>query len=243
MHSSACSICCPACAFGWPSCCPPTAWQVCMRTVPAAIRAYICTWVSLINIVRLERTLSFHIFIRPSLSHLAGYMLLYLTAMQAIAQFATHAFNTSTVATLLTGLLVLATSTAGGFAVHLAQLPSYWQWVQLVSPQRWLLPLLAADEYSAETLANTAGQQLCRNKQVEMTKRNPMISRRLRTYPLRFSVTRSNTRRSSYSIRARRRTVLPYSPTISYSARIMFCCWATAKAVAAAAATTSRRPL
>lgn len=96
-------------------------------------------------------------------------MLLYLTAIQAIAQFSAHLFNSRRAAALLTGLLVLATSTAGGFAVHLGQLPGHWRWVQLVSPQRWLLPLLAADEYSAETLANTAGQQLCRNKQVSET--------------------------------------------------------------------------
>lgn len=93
-------------------------------------------------------------------------MLLYLTAIQAIAQLASHLCNTRTAAALLTGCLVLGTSLAGGYAVHLGQLPAHWQWAQLVSLQRWLLPLLTADEYSAETLANTAGQQLCRNKQV-----------------------------------------------------------------------------
>lgn len=98
----------------------------------------------------------------------SGYMLLYLTVVQSTAQLSAHLFPTKTASAVFTGLLVLATTYAGGFTIHLRQLPAYLSWTQTISPQRWLLPLLIADEYSADTLANTAANQLCRNKQVSV---------------------------------------------------------------------------
>ncbi|GAB0093647.1 ATP-binding cassette sub-family G member 8 [Sergentomyia squamirostris] len=96
-----------------------------------------------------------------------GYMLLYLMAIQALALFSTHFFSTKTSASVFTGLILLAISSVGGYSIHSASIPSYWTWIQSLSPERWLLPVLAEDEYSAETIANTAGLQLCRNKQVQ----------------------------------------------------------------------------
>lgn len=93
-------------------------------------------------------------------------MLLYLTVIQSITQFASHTLSSKTASSVLTVLIVLVFTSVGGYLIHLMQVPYYWQWMEIISPQRWLLPLLAADEYSQETLANTAGQQLCRNKQV-----------------------------------------------------------------------------
>lgn len=93
-------------------------------------------------------------------------MLLYLTVIQSIAQFSSHLLSTKMSATALTVLIILAVTSTGGYLLHLSQVPVYWSWTELISPQRWLLPLLTADEYSQETLTNTAGQQLCRNKQV-----------------------------------------------------------------------------
>ncbi|XP_059619535.1 ATP-binding cassette sub-family G member 8 isoform X1 [Phlebotomus argentipes] len=96
-----------------------------------------------------------------------GYMLLYLMAIQALALFGTHFFSTKTSAGVFTGFVMLAVSSVGGYSIHSASIPSFWKWVELLSPERWLLPVLAEDEYSAETIANTAGLQLCRNKQVQ----------------------------------------------------------------------------
>lgn len=95
-------------------------------------------------------------------------MLLYLTIVQSMAHLSAHIFPTKTLSSVFTGLLVLITTYPGGISIHISQIPSYWSWTQLISPQRWLLPLLVLDEYSVETLANTAANQLCRNKQVQM---------------------------------------------------------------------------
>lgn len=93
-------------------------------------------------------------------------MLLYLLVMQSIALFSTHICRTKTSASVLTILFVLIITSVGGYSVHLANIPNYWTWFEYISPQRWLLPVLLTDEYSAETIANTAVQHLCRNKQV-----------------------------------------------------------------------------
>lgn len=190
----------------------------------AVIRAFIYTWVSNLYLylpVFTTTSLKPIICIAP---YCSGYMLLYLTAIQAIAQLASHCCNTRTAAALLTGCLVFGASLAGGYTVHLSQLPVHWQWAQLVSPQRWLLPLLTADEYSSETLANTAGQQLCRNKQVRMRESVSCIIRLLINLTGTIE-NRCNTRKSSYSIRVRRPTAPPFWPTCCCNHSITFCCW------------------
>lgn len=93
-------------------------------------------------------------------------MLLYLTVIQSMARLVAHMLPTTTASAVCIALLVLVSTYCGGYSIHLRQIPTYWNWIQTVSPQRWLLPLLVADEFSAETLANTAANQLCRNKQV-----------------------------------------------------------------------------
>ncbi|XP_026851165.1 ATP-binding cassette sub-family G member 8 isoform X1 [Drosophila persimilis] len=96
-----------------------------------------------------------------------GYMLLYLTLVQTLALFCAHLFPCKVSASIVNGLISLALASVGGYLVHPQNLAKFWSWLQLVSPERWLLPVLVQDEYSAETLANSAGLQLCRNKQVQ----------------------------------------------------------------------------
>ncbi|EDW84740.1 uncharacterized protein Dwil_GK14275 [Drosophila willistoni] len=96
-----------------------------------------------------------------------GYMLLYLTLIQTLALFCAHLLPCMVSASIINSLISLALASVGGYLVHPYNLSKFWSWLQLVSPQRWLLPVLVQDEYSAETLANSAGLQLCRNKQVQ----------------------------------------------------------------------------
>lgn len=96
----------------------------------------------------------------------AGYMLLFLTVLQMLTLFCTHLLMTRTAATILLTLFVLAIASVGGYVVHIGEIPSYLWWSESLSPERWLLPVIMADEFSQETLSNTAGQQLCRNKHV-----------------------------------------------------------------------------
>ncbi|TDG48167.1 hypothetical protein AWZ03_005342 [Drosophila navojoa] len=96
-----------------------------------------------------------------------GYMLLYLTLIQTLALFCAHLLPCKVSASLVNALLSLTLAAVGGYLVHPRNLSKFWSWLQQASPQRWLLPVLVQDEYSAETLANSAGLQLCRNKQVQ----------------------------------------------------------------------------
>ncbi|XP_033162111.1 ATP-binding cassette sub-family G member 8 isoform X2 [Drosophila mauritiana] len=96
-----------------------------------------------------------------------GYMLLYLTLIQTLALFCAHLLPCKVSASIVNGLISLAVASVGGYLVHPQNLAQFWSWLQFVSPERWLLPVLVQDEYSAETLSNSAGLQLCRNKQVQ----------------------------------------------------------------------------
>lgn len=96
-----------------------------------------------------------------------GYMLLYLTVLQILAQFCAHLVNTDTAAAIWLMLILFIWSSVGGYIIHIGELPWYlWDAMEYISPQRWLFPVLVADEFSPETLANSVSQSLCRSKQV-----------------------------------------------------------------------------
>lgn len=63
-------------------------------------------------------------------------------------------------------IVVTLLSSASGLMVHPTNIPFYLKWLGIISPQKWLLPLLTKDEYSAETISNYGSLHLCRNKQV-----------------------------------------------------------------------------
>lgn len=98
-----------------------------------------------------------------------GYMLLYLTVLQILAQFCAHLVNTDTAAAIWLMIIIFVWSSVGGYACHIGELPWYlWDAMEYISPQRWLFPVLIASEFSPETLANSASQTLCRSKQVSL---------------------------------------------------------------------------
>lgn len=141
-----------------------------------------------------------------------GYMLLYLTVIQSTARLVAHILPTKIASAVLTALLVLLCSYGGGYSIHLRQIPKYWSWIQNISPQRWLLPLLIADEYSADTLANTAANQLCRNKQVSFL---PHTVNQIMLFTRNWLPHRYNIRKLLYNIHARHPTEQLCSPTYS----------------------------
>lgn len=95
-----------------------------------------------------------------------GFMLVYMTALQTMALFFTHLFKGTTAAVIWTGILQFILSCCGGFVLHIRNLPDFWSWLSMISPERWLFPVLAFDEYSLEALSSISELQLCRNKQV-----------------------------------------------------------------------------
>lgn len=96
-------------------------------------------------------------------------MLLFLTVLQILTHFCAHLVNSNTAATILLMFIMLIWSSVGGYMIHIGELPWYlWDVMEYISPQRWLFPVLVANEFSQETLANSASQQLCRSKQVSV---------------------------------------------------------------------------
>lgn len=94
-------------------------------------------------------------------------MLLYLTVLQILAHFCAHLVNTDTAAAIWLMIILFIWSSVGGYIIHIGELPWYlWDAMEYVSPQRWLFPVLIANEFSQETLANSVSQTLCRSKQV-----------------------------------------------------------------------------
>lgn len=108
-----------------------------------------------------------------SLVSQTGYMLLYLTVLQILAHFCAHLVNTDTAAAIWLMIITFVWSSVGGYIIHIGELPWYlWDAMEYVSPQRWLFPVLIANEFSPETLANSASQTLCRSKQVSLALKN-----------------------------------------------------------------------
>lgn len=93
-------------------------------------------------------------------------MLLYLTVIQTLALLCAHLLPCKISASIINVLIALGLSAVGGYAVHTSNISKIWSWSQIISPEKWLLPVLVQDEFSVETLSNYAGLQLCRNKQV-----------------------------------------------------------------------------
>lgn len=115
-------------------------------------------------------------------------MLLYLTVLQMLTLFCTHLLITRTAASIFLVLLMLAITGVGGYVIHIGEIPSYLWWSENLSPQRWLMPIVMADEFSQETLSNTAGQQLCRNKHVSSSSKRKSMNQILPVKRLPFNI-------------------------------------------------------
>jgi ABC-type multidrug transport system permease subunit len=91
-------------------------------------------------------------------------MLVYLLALQMLVTALGYLFKWKQIAAILAGLLVTCLALVSGLPVHTADLGVWCKWLGLVSPVKWILPVLIAREYRPESLAASTG--LCRNKQV-----------------------------------------------------------------------------
>lgn len=80
--------------------------------------------------------------------------------------FVAHLVSCGISGTILTTLVMLLLSAVGGYSIHPRNVPDYLQWGEIISPEKWILPLLTEQEYSVETIAMQTSQQMCRNKQV-----------------------------------------------------------------------------
>jgi len=94
----------------------------------------------------------------------AGLMLLYLLALQMLITALGYLLKWKHIAAILAGLLVTCLALVSGLPVHAADLGVWCKWLGVVSPVKWILPVLIAREYRPDSLAASTG--LCRNKQV-----------------------------------------------------------------------------
>lgn len=94
----------------------------------------------------------------------AGFMLVYLLALQMLITALGYLLKWKHIAAILAGLLVTSLALVSGLPVHAADLGVWCKWLGVISPVKWILPVLIAREYRPDSLAASTG--LCRNKQV-----------------------------------------------------------------------------
>lgn len=89
-----------------------------------------------------------------------------------LALFVAHFFSPHKLITSLVTVLIMivVNLSVGGYMVHPSNVQDYVKWIEYLSPQKWLLPVLTKDEYSDDTIANSGAMQLCRNKHVSKIK-------------------------------------------------------------------------
>lgn len=109
---------------------------------------------------------------------IAGYMLLYFIVIQSITLLCSHIFSTSTISATISAIIIYLTTSVGGYVLHIQEIPFYWKWMEYVSPERWIFPVLLVNEFSHDTLTNSATQQLCRNRQVRKLRKQQTIKNR-----------------------------------------------------------------
>lgn len=102
-------------------------------------------------------TASFYVYV--------GLMLVYLLTLQMLMTALGYLFKWKHIAAISAGLLVTCLALVSGLPVHTADLGVWCKWLGVVSPVKWILPVLIAREYRPDSLASNTG--LCRNKQVQ----------------------------------------------------------------------------
>lgn len=86
-------------------------------------------------------------------------------AIQTIALLCAHFLATKVSSSVLLTLVIFILSSVGGYMLHPTNITPYWSWLEVASPQKWTTPILAAYEFSKETLRTTVTVE-CKNKQV-----------------------------------------------------------------------------
>ncbi|XP_069674878.1 ATP-binding cassette sub-family G member 8 [Periplaneta americana] len=102
-------------------------------------------------------TSSFYVYV--------GHMLIYLLCLQMLVTALGYMFKWKHIAAMLAGLLVTCLALVSGVPVHPADLGAWCKWLGIVSPVKWILPVLIAKEYRNDVVSSNTG--MCRNKQVQ----------------------------------------------------------------------------
>ncbi|XP_075235566.1 ATP-binding cassette sub-family G member 5 [Lycorma delicatula] len=98
-----------------------------------------------------------------------GYMLVEMMSLQYLLQVISHIFKNRRVSSIISIFVLSILALVSGYTIHLKDLQDSWErdYLGLISSSRWMLTALLSKEYSADALASSTAQMICRNKQVQ----------------------------------------------------------------------------
>ncbi|KAJ9579822.1 hypothetical protein L9F63_004528, partial [Diploptera punctata] len=92
-----------------------------------------------------------------------GLMLLYLLALQMLITALGYLFKWKHIAAIVAGVVVTCLALVSGIPVHSADLGTWCKWLEIVSPVKWILPVLISREYKPEAISSHPA--MCKSKQ------------------------------------------------------------------------------
>lgn len=99
-----------------------------------------------------------------------GYMILHMIAVQALLTMLGYLSVTRFTSIVISIFAIFYLSLTSGYPLHLKDMTgARWlaEWLPIMSPTRWILPLLLRTEFSMDTLSGHSSHLVCRNKQVQ----------------------------------------------------------------------------
>lgn len=97
----------------------------------------------------------------------SGFMLIHMIALQSILTLIGYLLPNRFSSTLAGIVILFMLNLTSGLPLHLRDLtPWFKEWLGIISPTRWILPMLLKREFSEYTLAGHSTQIVCRNRQV-----------------------------------------------------------------------------
>ncbi|KAK7603742.1 hypothetical protein V9T40_003741 [Parthenolecanium corni] len=97
-----------------------------------------------------------------------GYMLIHMVALQSILTLVGYLLPNRFSSTLAGTIILFMLNLTSGLPLHLKDIPPWLkEWLGIISPTRWIIPMLLRREFSVNTLESHSSQFVCRNKQVQ----------------------------------------------------------------------------
>lgn len=94
-------------------------------------------------------------------------MLIHMVALQSILTLVGYLLPNRFSSTLAGTIILFMLNLTSGLPLHLKDIPPWLkEWLGIISPTRWIIPMLLRREFSVNTLESHSSQFVCRNKQV-----------------------------------------------------------------------------
>lgn len=94
-------------------------------------------------------------------------MLIHMVGLQSMLTLIGYLLPNRFSSTIAGIVILFLLNFTSGLCLHLKDLsPWLREWFGIISPTRWIVPVLLRREFSIETLASHSSHFVCRNKQV-----------------------------------------------------------------------------